>query len=86
MLPFARVAVAHPAPFHSSTLRLLIPAPCAFSLQVREFDTVEGQEWWHNDARSSQATPLDMGTVPADLCVCGGVGGLHGPDCCWRMT
>ena len=24
-------------------------------LQVREFETVEGQEWWHNDARSSQA-------------------------------
>ena len=27
-------------------------------VQVREFETVEGQEWWHNDARSSQAARI----------------------------
>ena len=25
-------------------------------LQVHEFETVEGQEWWHNDACSSQVS------------------------------
>ena len=53
--------------------------------KVREFETVEGQEWWHNDARSSQAAPLDVSCMPAELCACGGADGRHGTECCWRM-
>ena len=39
--------------------RLSQPLTCRDTpVQVREFETVEGQEWWHNDARSSQAARI----------------------------
>ena len=45
----SRVRGAVRAPLYRLTAR---HAP----LQVHEFETVEGQEWWHNDACSSQVS------------------------------
>ena len=50
------------APATHSRVRGAVRAPLTASppatppLQVHEFETVEGQEWWHNDACSSQVS------------------------------
>ena len=51
--PFTRACAGRsgrPSPPHRP------PRPTTPPLQVHEFETVEGQEWWHNDACSSQVS------------------------------
>ena len=65
----------------STPRRSATPLRVSFSSDdVLEFQVVAGQEWWHNDAKSSQ---IQM-ACGQQQCECGGIGGAHTADCCWR--